>query len=263
MNHDELRELMDAYVLGALSEDERSAYETHLMTCAECARDVHELMRVTQALGQLVEQREPPADLRRRVLEAATRPATMVPAKPATRWEVTVPAWVAAAAVIAVVAAGLYAASVSGNSARLHATLQQAYSRIAGAERELADLREVAGAAERARMILLAADMSQVELRGQSVAPNARGRALWSDSAGLLFTATDLPRLPPGKTYQLWVVTKSKPQSVGLVSPDAEGRVSLAAEMPPGTQPDRFALTMEPAGGVPAPTGSMFLVGGI
>lgn len=255
MSHDELRELTESYVLGALTQEERRALEEHLTTCAECAKDVRELMRVAEALGQLVEQREPPPQLRDRLLEA-------VGGSPA-RTRRSVPLWMAAAAALAAIGAGLYAVTVHVASARLEAELQEARSRIASTERELVQLREVAGAAERARMVLVAEDVSQIELEGQPAAPNAHGRALWSGSAGLLFTAADLPALPAGRVYQLWVVTDSQPLSAGLVTPDAAGRASLAAGMPSGTRPVQIALTIEPAGGVPAPTGEVLLAGAV
>lgn len=263
MHHDELRELIDGYVLGALAQDERRAFETHLEACADCTRDVRELMRVTESLGHLVEQREPPARLRDRVLDAARRSGVVTPAISTAKPRRFVPASLAAAAAIAAIATGIYAASLRSESARLAAALEQARARVASVERELVQLREVAGAAERARLVLVAADVAQVELRGQAAAPGAHGRALWSESAGLLFTAADLPALPAGRVYQLWVVTKSQPVSVGLVTPDAGGRASLAAGMPPGTIPVQIALTIEPAGGVPAPTGDVFLAGAI
>lgn len=261
-NHDELRELTEAYVLGGLSGDERRAFEAHLTSCEDCSTDVRELMRVTEALACLVPQLEPPPQLRNRVLDAALR-AAAAPAAETVRSSRSVPAWMAAAAALAALAIGLYAASLYADSARMEAELERARLRIASAERELAQLREAAGAAERARMVLVAADVSQVELHGQTAAPRAHGRALWSDSAGLLFTAADLPALPAGRVYQLWVVTKSQPLSAGLVTPDAAGRASLVTDMPPGTQPVQIALTIEPAGGVPAPTGAVLLAGAI
>lgn len=263
MNHDQLRDLTEAYVLDALPRDQRDAYDAHLVTCGGCSRDVRELMRVTQALGEIVDQREPPARLRERVLASVGRAAAPAPVAVDVRPGRSLPAWMAAAAAVIALATGLYAASLRSNMARLGSELERALSRVASAEQEIVQLRAVSGAAERARMVLVAADVSQVQLRGQQGAPDAHGRALWSGSAGLLFTAVELPALPAGRTYQLWVIAKSKPMSVGLVTPDARGRASFAADLPVGTQPEQVALTIEPAGGVPSPTGPIVLAGTI
>ena len=110
--------------------------------------------------------------------------------------------------------------------------------------------------------VLTAPDLTQVNLQGQPVAPRASGRAFWSRSRGLVFTASDLPSLPPGRTYQLWMVTAGAPLSAGLLEPDTSGRVTQAfstpADVPP---PVAIALTIEPSGGVASPTGDKYLVG--
>ena len=95
----------------------------------------------------------------------------------------------------------------------------------------------------------------------QAAQPRASGRAFWSRSHGVMFTATGLPPLPKGKVYQLWVVTKSTPLSAGLLTPDGSGHVMAVADMPPGVEPVAVAVTIEPEGGVPSPTGARYLVG--
>jgi anti-sigma-K factor RskA len=64
----------------------------------------------------------------------------------------------------------------------------------------------------------------------------------------------------PLGAYQLWVVTAQAPVSAGLLTPDAQkrGDVQHTARH---SQPVAMAVTIEPAGGVPAPTGARYLVG--
>ena len=64
-----------------------------------------------------------------------------------------------------------------------------------------------------------------------------------------------------GRVYQLWFVTAGPPVSAALVTPDAAGRVEAMMPSPDGVEPTAFALTVEPAGGSPGPTGAMLLVG--
>jgi len=77
MNHDLLRELAEPYVLGTLAEEERLALEAHVTTCQSCAATVRGLLRVIDGLGRAVDQRDPPAHLRERVLSAAKAGARM------------------------------------------------------------------------------------------------------------------------------------------------------------------------------------------
>ena len=87
------------------------------------------------------------------------------------------------------------------------------------------------------------------------------GRAFWSPSRGLVFTASHLPTLPAGRVYQLWVVTASGAVSAGVTQPDTTGRVRSVTR-PATTSPAiAVAVTIEPEGGVPAPTGEMYLKG--
>ena len=91
-------------------------------------------------------------------------------------------------------------------------------------------------------------------------AASARARVYMSPSRGLLFAAEDLPTLPAGRDYQLWAIVAGKPISHGVFGLEANGRAQLLANAPPGPA-DAFAVTIEPAGGVPAPTSAPVLLG--
>jgi anti-sigma-K factor RskA len=75
----------------------------------------------------------------------------------------------------------------------------------------------------------------------------------------------NVPRPESGKDYQLWVIDPKYPQPVngGLVPVDAEGfaRVSFTPDQPV-SKVDKFAISVEPAGGVPKATGPIVLLGG-
>ena len=103
----------------------------------------------------------------------------------------------------------------------------------------------------------------RIDLTGQPNAPAARARAFWSRSRGLVFTASSLPSLPAGRVYQLWVLTAAGPPiSAGLLQPDQTGALTAAFQTPPDIPPPtQLAVSDEPAGGVPAPTGTIWVAG--
>jgi anti-sigma-K factor RskA len=112
--------------------------------------------------------------------------------------------------------------------------------------------------------VLSAPDVARVDLAGQPAAPQASARAFWSRSHGMVFTASNLPALPAGRVYQLWVVSNQAPApiSAGLLTPDPQGNINETFATPQDLpQPVALAVTIEPAGGVPAPTGERYLVG--
>ena len=77
-----------------------------------------------------------------------------------------------------------------------------------------------------------------------------------------MLTAAHLPDLPAGRTYQLWVLTSGAPVSAGMFHPDASGGTSMVFDTPVSLPaPAGLAVSMEPDGGVPAPTGEIVLVG--
>ena len=256
MTHDELRELTGGYALGVLGEDERRALEAHLLTCAECSVEVRELSRVAIGLAHAVPQVDPPAGLRARVLNAAL--GAPAPAVEEIRPR-PMSTWLAVAASIAAVALGLYTLTLRQRIDALQAQLLEVNARF---ERDLQIARASADRANQLSVILAAADMRRIDLAGQVKAPQAVGRAYWSASRGLIFTATNLPALGAGRQYQLWVIPPGKPPvSAGLLDLEADGRAIVLVDSSTASQVGTVAVTNEPAGGVPQPTGDMVLAG--
>ena len=269
--HDRLHESVGLYVLGALEPGERSEFERHLQSCDECTAEVRSLAKVTAALPHGVPLVDPPASLRGRVMavtgRATATPANVValPARPvrARSWTSTA-GWLSAAALL-VVSLGLggYSMSLQREIAGLRTQVSDLNARLNQSEQRVTVATRLVALADARMAVLTAPDMTQVDLQGQQpVAPRASGRAFYSRSRGLVFTASDLPPLRAGRTYQLWVVTAQQPVSAGLFDVDAAGRVTQAFNTPPDLQnPVMIAVTEEPAGGVPAPLGDKYLVG--
>jgi anti-sigma-K factor RskA len=264
--HDELREQAELYVLGALPPVDRDAFEAHLASCAECTASVKSLSPVTHALAYVAPQHEPPSALRARVVHSvsgAPLKAAPTPRPIAARPSTALP-WLAAAASLVLAAAlGMYSLNLRSRIGALELRLQEATDRATAGERQLADLRRVADDAQSQLAVLVAPDLQRIDLAGQPRAPQASARAFWSRSRGLVFTASNLPAAPAGKTYQLWVLTKQPaPISAGLFKPDPQGRVAAVFETPLELpQPIGMAVTLEQDGGVPSPTGEKYLEG--
>lgn len=217
---------------------------------------------IAQALAQSVEQVDPPAALRDRVL-GSVGASSVTRAKATATTAAVFPSWLAAAALLAI-AAGLsvYSLQLRSRITTLERELRDAILRADASNTQLAEVRRTAADAQSSVAVLTAPDTARIELAGQTVAPQASGRVFWSRSRGLVFTASNLPALPAGRTYQLWVVTAQVPVSAGLLKPDANGSVNIVFN-PPANIPSAtaMAVTIEPEGGVSAPTGAMYLVG--
>jgi len=238
--HDELKALAPGYVLGSLDSEDQRAFETHLAGCAECAAEVASLRPVMAALASAVPQVTPRAEVRRRIVnDHSSHAGAGVKTSPDI---VAVASWLAmAAAIVLAIGVGAYAVRL---------------------QRQVANLQARFSEAEATTAVLAAPDLARIDLQGQPAAPDARARALWSRSRGLVFTAANLPPAPAGKSYQVWVVTAQAPVSAGLLMPDAMGGGTQYYMTPADIEPPvAVAVTLEPAGGVPAPTGDKYLVG--
>jgi anti-sigma-K factor RskA len=263
-DHDEVRARIGAYALSALTPVETAEVQAHLAGCPECAAEVRANQAAADALAWSIEPVDPPAAIRQRVLSAVTAPA---PSPRVVQRRGSWIPWLAAAASLA------FAVALGADGVRLRGRVQTLEHQLAGAllqvqagDERTTQARLVAASAERQLSVLAAPDVAHVDLKGRAAAPRASARAMWSRSRGLLFAASDLPALPAGRTYQLWIISgRAAPISNGWVfKTDASGSVTTMfdtpATLPP---PTAMAVTIEPDGGTPAPTGAMTLVGSL
>jgi anti-sigma-K factor RskA len=270
-DHDKFAGYAGLYALGALDAHERAEFQEHLEVCRPCVEEVTSLLPVSRGLAHAVPLREPPPALRSRVIEQVTGspPATgavesQAQPSPAGRSRVRsiLLGLAAAATIVAAAGVGWFTARLYNQNLALRQSLQNEELRAARAESSVAAARAAAETAEAQLAILAAPDVVLISLAGQPAAPQASGRAFWSPTQGLLFTASDLPALPPDRVYQLWFVAPPGPVSAGLLQPDADGRTLLRIDLPPDlTMPVALGVTIEPAGGLTAPTGEMYLMG--
>jgi anti-sigma-K factor RskA len=265
--HEEMTALAPAFVLGALDPEERRKFDAHLAECPLCEAEVRSLMPVVEALGRDVPQVAPSLALRRRVVDAVARHAggTAHPvsaAHLASPRQRAVPAWLPLVALLALsIGLGAYVATLRGRIADLEVRLDDAAAQLAAATTATSEARRVAFQAQSIGSVLAAPDLVRIDLAGQTPAPQASARALWSRTRGMVFTFNNLPKLPDGRVYQLWVVTPDRRISAGLLTVDDTGRGVGLFETPPDIAPIAVAVTDEPAGGVPQPSGSFQLLG--
>ena len=110
---------------------------------------------------------------------------------------------------------------------------------------------------------MTAPDTLRVTLLAGTTRPAPQGETFYHPRKGLVFYAANLPALPAGRTYRLWLVpTVGNPLSAGVFAIDASGNGAvILPNLPAGVAPKAFAVTEVPEGGVPQPTGPKVLVG--
>jgi anti-sigma-K factor RskA len=283
-NREHLRELASLHALGVLSDEERAELARAMAGDAELAAEVRLLEDTAGALGGVVAQVDPPARLRARVLAVAgieadtpaSTPGTAAGQDAATRRVNTAPAvrggssalpgWLAAAAALILASGlGLWALQLRTSLDDMNARVERAEAEVVRIQRTVDEAQAQTRVLQAHNSVMFAPDTLRVDLAAEGPAPESKARAFMSPHSGVVLVADRLPALPADKVYQLWVIpVGADPVSAGLLAPDPSGHASLFVPMPAGvTAAQALAVTVEPAGGVPAPTGSRVLLGSV
>jgi len=252
MTHEEIQQLAALDAIQAASPEETDELRRHLAGCSECRRVADEMTEAAAMLALSVDPVAPPPRVRAELLEELRdggRAVTMerpLPTPSPARW------WLAAAALIMMAFGGFTALRLR----TMREEMLELRARIDQLAAERAQLSETLSALSGSKTI---------ELAGQAVAPNASARVFLDPAHRRAFVFfRGLPSNPADKDYQLWIIRADQvaPQSAGVFKVDPAGNASLVVQnLPVDTLIKALAVTLEPKGGVPAPTGAMYQMG--
>jgi hypothetical protein len=156
-------------------------------------------------------------------------------------------------------------AGLQAELAKRAATLEAEQRARERVERVVATLEGEVGERDAALRLLSTPQASVVRLAGLAPSPGASARLLWNPlaRAGVLLTS-GLPQIPRDRIYELWAIAGNEPVPAGIFDVDATGHAFLRLPpLPDLKRFDKFAVTLEPAGGLPKPTGPMYLLGSL
>lgn len=222
MNHAEAEELLGAYALDALTEDERQRIEEHFRSCDEHREAAAELRRTAALLALTVDDRDPSPSLGRRIAEAvgataqpATVPSILLP-PPTTITERRV-----------------------GRGRRLW--MRPAYLAVAAAL-----VLALAAGALVGRLTVPNAATVGYSFQGDAThAPGAQARLVYfKDQQAAVVAATGLPKLASGQVYEIWLIGNGVPVDEGIgSSTNGDLAARLTADI---SRFQQFAITIEP-----------------
>lgn len=258
-DHPQFAEDIDLYALGVLEGAEQQALETHLAACDDCQSKLEAARGLAAMVSLAAPAVETPAGARERLL-SSVRARRRLREEPAAegpsfwRWPNLAWAFVTLALLVG-------ASLVAMDNRRLTRERDALRGKIEQQSMQL-------DKAQAAMDILSAPETQRVRLVSGAAKAVPEGKVFYHSKRGLLFFASNLAPLDKQKIYQLWLIPmEGKPMSCGTFQTDErwEGSV-LLPPMPPMSPPvtaKAFAVTVEPAGGMPWPTGPKVLVGGL
>jgi anti-sigma-K factor RskA len=253
---EELQESASFYAAGAMSEEERKRYARHLEEdgCDVCRTEVQALQAAIHSLALALPEQSPAPTAKMRLMAQAELSVSrrgLESPRPSrgTEWLAWLISAAATTALIAIVA-------VNSN---LRKSVNLLTARVAQLESQMVGQRTTLAALTSPRFRV-------IDLAGQGTTPGAAARIFWNErEKRSLFYVSALPPASQQRTYQLWFVPKKgAPISASVFNTNSDGSAMTEIEVP-GNIGDlkATAVTTEPAGGVPQPTGSFVLLGSL
>jgi len=240
------QDLASEYALGALDAGTIRAFEAELAANPELRALTGELREAAAALAHTAPRKLPPPELRQRILSeiraeaAASKPASSAPVRSGG---FGILPWALAAGFAVSTAAFWYERNeLQKEAASLLTETQDLRGRDALARMRIATLAAQVDAYSKATAVIVWDPQNQ------------RG----------IVKLANLPRAEAGKDYQLWVIDPKYPNPVnGGILPVGEDGIARVAFTPdqPVKKVAKFAISVEPAGGVPKATGPIVMIG--
>src|SRR5262245_34441823 len=215
-------DLLAAYALDALDDDERERFERHLEECDECSEQLALLREPVAALAYAAEGPASPEALRGRIVEGArAEPRAPVIRIRRRTWPLDAVEGTAAGGACLAIGLGIWANSLS-NSLDQERNARAAYEEFL-----------VGGATAKP---LIGAD--------GSLLVKSDGRAA--------LVVCDLADAPSAKTYEAWVISGETPKPAGTFGGGNGCNPTVLTERVPENA--TVAVTLEQAGGAISPT---------
>jgi anti-sigma-K factor RskA len=251
MNHERFEDLKDAYVLGALPEEERLSFEDYLAAHPERQAEIDELGAVAGLLAFSPQEQEPSPELRRRVMEVVEAEAE--PRRVRGRSTFAKVGDYLSVRSLALGAAALLVIGLLSWNVLLQSQVEVLQGRVQDAQGRVQDLQAQVENARDQRQ-----QSPTVELEGSWADQGANAKVVSIQENQVILVARNMPSVPEDQTCQIWVINDDVPKPSGLFQPDRN--ITAAPITNSITNADVIAVTVEPAGGSKKPTSDPVLL---
>jgi anti-sigma-K factor RskA len=275
-SHEEYREMLSAYALGALDAEETSELEAYVATREDLRAELDVWSETAAMIAFAAPAAEPSPKVRDNILasvralkanksldqakeqtngqeeQAQTQQSNVIPfpvvQKQRSFWNVA-QVITAVAASIAIIFLAFLAWSSSQREKESRKEVADLKNRLDQVQKQLNQQSEDL-------VLFTSPEANNIILKGFGTAPNAQAHLAYNRATGqAVIYADKLPALPQGKAYQIWYIADLKNPTPGKTfKPDANGRAVLRDQIPRGgLQASVFAVTIEDEKGATVP----------
>jgi anti-sigma-K factor RskA len=266
MVHEDYKEMIPVRALSALDAGEDRALTEHLSQCAECRRELDKWLGTAASLALSASSAEPSPRVRERLLAEVKKDSKTV-----SETSRVIPfvaprrsSWSSLQTFGAIAAAVLFVALLAGivvlwrQNQAMQAQVAEVTDKLKSMELDLNRKTELVE-------LVRAPGTHLMDLSATNMAPGAVAKIAFNTKGHAMLMANGLPAAPAGKEYQLWFIVSGKAPMPGKsFNVDKSGNGMMEDEVPAEAMKSGvFAITLEPAGGVPKPTtGQIYLSSG-
>jgi anti-sigma-K factor RskA len=237
IKHDQILEMLPAYALGCLDEDEAELVSEHIATCTKCNGQFLEYRITVDAMAYGAPAVYPPDSLEQKLMQRIQTTAKIPSvSQPATKhrklkslWQSLSPAWAFASLALIVSLSVI-------NLLQWHHT-QKLHKEIA-------------------------VELLVLKMKGTQRAPKGDGTFVISqDRKKGVLVASDLPIPNENQQYQLWMKKNGRQVNGGVFSVTPTGYAVVEIQSKESLSNFRsFEITLEPVGGSPTPSDYIVMV---
>lgn len=260
---DHFEELCAGYVLNALEADEHREFEELLQEASdEEWQTYYAIQSAANQIAFTTERAEPSEAVINRILRKVNTSKSVTGTLPADETESkssgisrSVLAMAASFALLLVTLALVF------YSFNLNSEINTQQAQITELKNENQRMEEMLS-------ILEARTVDLVVMSGLEVNPSGYGKVIWDpEKKQALLQVSNMPAVPKGKAYQLWLIKNNKPTPAGVfaVNNTDKGSFFKVEQLADANQENAnaFAITLEPEGGSKQPTGDMYMLGNV
>lgn len=241
--------IIESYVLGLASAEERSEFET---MCAQYPEILQARISFELALEKEVMQNaiKPPAGIKKKILNEIESSGKLVTMSSNAVRKINWLKYAVAACLILLAGSLYWNISLYNKTKKLQTNYDNSIAKLDIMEKD-------------SRILQQNPNVKMAAMTGMEASPKSLATVYWdTTSKDVYLLVNNLPKPASDKQYQLWALLDGKPVDAGMIDDEYFIQQNkLLIRMKNMQSAQAFAITLEKKGGNPTPQGAMYVMG--